>query len=195
MNKPNWIIGVLILMLPAIFVMEYTAVPYPFYPDDVAVLKIAFQHTGQRVIEYDEIGSLKKRAEEYRKSLKDKRQVRMSLKSQQSTTRERFPVAITLFVDNKKILDNEFPPTGRAKDMASCIYGAFELKPGMHHVKVVMTDSKKEGVESIIFEDTVEFKQREVKVVTFDKPTRTLSWSKNLTPVADRPEYKDDKNR
>ena len=190
MKKPNWIAGFIILLLPALFVMKYTAVPYPFYSEDVAVLKVAFQHTGQRVIEYDEIKALKERAKQYRKELKDDRQIRMSLKSRQGATRERDPVSMELVVDGKKLLDKDYQAMGRQRDMASVVYDAFELKPGTHHIRAVMRDSKKEGAKSYVFEDTVEFKSRDVKVITFNHLKGELLWSENLTPLISREEKK-----
>jgi len=190
MTKPNWILGVIILVLPALFVMKYTAVPYPFYPDNVSELKLAFQHTGQRVVEYDEIKSLRKKAKEYRKGLKKDRKVRMSLKSQATTSRERFPTAMEVFIDGKKIHDKEYQPTGRKKDALAVIYDVLPIVPGTHTVRITMLDSKKEGVEPIIFEDTVEFKPRDVKVITFDQVKKRLLWSDKLIPIVDREEYK-----
>lgn len=190
MDKPNWIIGIIILLLPSLFVMKYTAVPYHFYSEDVSVLKLAFQHTGQRVIEYDEIAALKERAKKYREQLKKEKEVRMSLKSRQTTTRERFPVAIELFIDGEKIHEREYQPTGSQRDAVSVIYDAFELEPGTHKIKVVMKDSKKEGTAPFIFEDTVEFKPRDVKVVTYDKVGKRLHWSENLIPLLEHPEHK-----
>ena len=186
MNKPNWIAGFIILLIPALFVMKYTAVPYPFYPDDVAVLKIAFQHTGQRVIPYDEIKALKERAEKYRKELKDERQIRMSLKSRQGATRERFPVHMVLEVDGKQLLDKDYLAMGRQRDMASVIYDAFELKPGKHHIRAVMTDSKNEDAQTYVFEDTVEFNSRDVKVITFNQVKQKLVWSDRLRPLLEQ---------
>lgn len=189
MNKVNWIAGIIILLLPALFVMKYTAVPYPFYAEDVAVFKIAFQHTGQRVKDYDEIGSLKERAKKYREELKKNKEVKMNLASRQSTTRERFPVEIELFLDGKPLHKRAYQPSGRQKDAVSVIYDVFELSPGTHRIKATMKDSKKEGTKTYIFEDTVEFGSREVKVLTFNKIKDKLLWSENLIPILQRPEY------
>lgn len=194
MTKPNWIIGIIILILPALFVMKYTAVPYPFYPDNTSQLKLAFQHTGQRVHEYDEVNSLKKRANEYRKQLKKNKEIRMNLKSKATTTRERFPTAMEVFLDGKKILDKEYQPTGRKRDAVAVIYDVLPIVPGKHTVRVTMLDTKKEGVKPFVFEDTVEFKSRDVKVITFDKVRRKLHWSNNLIPILERGEYTGEEN-
>jgi len=185
-KKPNWILGCIILLLPALFVMKYTAEPYPFYGEDVAVLKIAFQHTGQRVIEYDEIGSLKAKAKAYRKEMKTSGNVKMNLKSKQSSTRERFPVEIELYLNGENILSREYQPSGRQRDAVSVIYDTFELKPGKYDIKMVMVDTKREPVIPFTFEDSVEFKSREVKLITFDHVKKTLHWSENLTPISTR---------
>jgi hypothetical protein len=187
-NKPNWILGIIILFLPALFVMKYTAEPYLFYAEDVAVLKLAFQHTGQRVIEYDEIGALKERAKQYREKMKKSGNVKMNLKSKQSSTRERFPVAIELYLNGEEMLNREYQPSGRQRDAVSVIYDVFEIKPGKYDVKVVMVDSKREPITPFILEDSVEFKPREVKVITFDRSKKKLYWSENLTPISTREE-------
>jgi len=190
MDKPNWIVGVIILLLPSLFVMIYTAVPYPFYPDNTAQLKLAFQHTGQRVIAYDEVKSLRKRADAYRKSLKKDKKVRMNLKSQATTSRERFPTKMEVFIDGKLIHDKEYQPTGRKRDALAVIYDVLPIVPGTHSIRITMLDSKKEGVKPIIFEETVEFKNRDVKVITYDQIKKKLHWSDKLIPIVDREEYK-----
>lgn len=183
MNKPNWIIGLIILMIPALFVMKYTSVPYEFHKNQTAELKLAFQHIGQRVKEYDEIAALRERAKQYRKQLKKDREIRMSLKSRATVTRERFPIQIELYLDGKKIHEKEYPPTGRKRDAMSVIYDVFEVSPGRHEVKVVMKDSKKEGAVPYVFKDEVEFDAREVKVITYDRVHKKLYWSDKLIPL------------
>lgn len=187
-TKPNWILGCIILLLPSLFVMKYTAEPYLFYGEDVAVLKLAFQHTGQRVVEYDEIGSLKAKASAYREKMKTSGNVKMNLKSKQSSTRERFPVAVQLYLNGEKVLDREYQPSGRQRDAVSVIYGVFEIKPGKYDVKMVMVDTKREPIVPYTFEDSVEFKPRDVKLITLDKVKKQLHWSDNLIPLSMREE-------
>lgn len=174
MKKRNWLPTAFALLIPALFVMKYTAMPYRFYADDTALLYVAFQHAGQRVSGYDNKVFLKEQAKQYREELKANSELKMNLKSKPEVNRERFPLSVSIFIDDHKLQEREYEAGGRKKDMATVVYEAFKLKPGRHKIKVIMKDSKREGLAPYVFEDTVEFKPLELKVVTFDNRTKSL---------------------
>jgi len=184
MNKVHWIPAIIILMLPALFVMKYTAVPYTFYEDDIAVLKVAFQHSGERVSGYDDLAFLRERGKEFRKKLKEQGQVKMSLKSKAGANRERFPISLTVFIDDKKVAEKDYPPSGTQKDMSAVVYRKFDIDPGRHKIRVIMTDAKNEDTIPYEFEETVNFDRHEVKVITFDQNDKKIVWSEKLKPVS-----------
>ncbi len=176
MKKRNWLPTAFALLIPALFVMQYTAMPYKFYADDTALLYVAFQHAGQRVSGYDNKVFLKEQAKQYREELKANSELKMNLKSKPEINRERFPISVSIFIDDHKLQEREYEAGGRKKDLAAVVYEAFKLKPGRHKIKVIMKDSKREGLTPYVFEDTVEFKPLELKVVTFDKQEKSLVW-------------------
>ena len=174
MKKRNWLPTAFALLIPALFVMKSTAVPYKFYTEDTALLYVAFQHTGQRVSGYDNKAFLKEQAKQYREELKANAELKMNLKSQPAGNRERFPVSVSIFIDGKRVQEREYEAAGRKKDLATVVYEVFKLKPGSHKIKIIMKDSKNEGLAPYVFKDTVEFKPLELKVVTFDDQAKSL---------------------
>lgn len=174
MEKKKWLPLAFVLLIPAFFVMQFTALPYKYYADDVAVFHVAFQHSGQRVSGFDNRAFLKEQAKAYGKELKANAELKMNLKSQPTGNRERFPLSVSIFINDKKVQEKEYEAAGRKKDLATVVYETFKIKAGIHKIKVLMKDSKKEGSLPYIFEETIDFKPLEVRVVTFNKQEKSL---------------------
>ena len=138
MKKRNWLPTAFALLIPALFVMQYTAAPYRFYADDTALLYVAFQHSGQTVSGYDNKVFLKEQAKQYREEFKANSELRMNLKSKPEVNRERFPLSVSIFIDDLKLQEREYEAGGRKKDLAAVVYESFKIKPGNHKIKVIM---------------------------------------------------------
>lgn len=148
--------------LPVYFLSDQ---PYPYYPKDDGVLKIAFKHSGARVSDCDEADLLKKEGERYRQQLKDTRQVKMSIEKLAKCPRERHPVMVELYIDGNLVLDKSYAPTGLKKDMASYIYDEFTVSAGEHTFRMLLYDTGSKGSPSYTFDGTAVVKPREVKVI------------------------------
>ncbi|MBI5643342.1 MAG: hypothetical protein HY954_07690 [Deltaproteobacteria bacterium] len=160
-----------ILLAPALY---FSDVAYTFYKPEDAGFKIAFKHTGRRVTDCEEADIIKKAGERYRKELKDSRQVKMNIGGLAHCPRERFPVVVEFYMDDKKMLDKAYAPTGFKKDMASYIYEEFIIEPGLHKFSAKLYRSGPNTPADYTFEDTVELKSKEIKVIRFDEKSGML---------------------
>ena len=184
MLKPRIIPSAILIIIPALFIIKLSALPYAFYEKDDALLQIAFQHAGDRLSDFDEGAYLRKQGEAYRKSLKEKKGAKMDLDIKANNySRERYPVEITVFIDGKEMHKKIFLPSGAKRDADCIVFDTIKLSPGMHGIKIVMRDSMKEEKAPYGFEDTVEFKPADVKVITFDKNAGGLKWSNKMNLV------------
>lgn len=154
-----------VLSVPVYF---HSASTYAFYSDKDAAVKIAFKHSGKRIVDCDERDVIRKEGERYRQSLKETSKAKMSIEKLAGCPRERHPVAVSLYVDGVKLLDKAYAPTGLKKDLASYISEEFIIKPGRHTVASNLTDSGAKAKPDYKFEEIVEIKPAEIKLIRFD---------------------------
>ncbi len=162
---------IVLFMIPVYFLSDS---PYAFYTPGISSIKLAFKHSGRRVKECDEVEFIQREAERYRRLLKETRSVEMDIDRLSGCSRERFPVKIELFIDGRKVLDKEYPPTGIRRDMASYIFENFFVESGTHTVRMRMKDSGPESTEYYDLEDTVELEPGQIGVIRFDDRLKRL---------------------
>ena len=164
---------VAVLLLPALF---FTDASFTYYSPEEAALKVAFKHSGKRVVDCDEAERIKAKGREFRKRLKEEGMgVRMDLSTLSECPRERHPVSVTLTLDNVVMIDRDYSPTGIKKDMASFINEHFIIASGSHHIKVSLRDAGPEDESGLYtLDETVLLALGEVLLVRFDPKTRAL---------------------
>lgn len=179
MNSLRYILAGLILFIPTLLIAKLTASPYSFYDNENAVLKIAFQHAGQRIADFDETAFLREQGKKYREGMKvGTGGAKMDLHLLSGHGRERYSVDLRLNVNGKTELDKEFIPPGRKRDTVSVVYFSMNIEPGEHKIDIVMTDSKKKDSKPYLFNDTVTFAPSDVKIIIFDDKTDAIVWAK-----------------
>ena len=162
---------VLVLLLWPVYF--FSDPPYAFFSPDEAMIKIAFKHSGKRVVECDEADFILREAERYRQLLKESRGVKMDLARTSGCPQERFPVTVELFVDGEQIHRKDYPPTGIRRDMASYIYDRFIIEPGEHRILVKVWDAGPEG-PAYVLEETHEIGPGEILLIRFDDKLKGL---------------------
>lgn len=162
-----------VLLLPALFLTDAS---FTYYSPEVSALKVAFKHSGKRVVQCDEGERIKAKAREFRKKMKDEGMgVKMDLSTLGECPRERHPVSITLTLDDVVMIDKDYHPAGIKKDMASFINEHFIIASGLHHIKVSLRDAGPgEGSGLYTLEEIVELAPGEVLLVRYDPKTRAL---------------------
>lgn len=147
---------------------------YTFFNGSPASIKVAFKHTGKRVVDCDEAELIKREGERYREILKGDKGVRMDITKLAGCPRERHPVAVKLVVDGRTLLFKSYPATGLKKDMASYISEEFMLPSGEYTVKAELSDSGNPGSPDFTLSEKVSFNPYQVRLVRFDDRTGSL---------------------
>lgn len=159
-------IVVLVVMVPA-FLMNFAT--YSFYEDDVSVVKVAFKHSGKRVVDCDEEGILLREAARYRELYKQTGSVEMDIDVVGKCPRERWPVSLRVELDSQTLLDRRYMPAGIRRDLATYIYEEFLVEPGQHTLLVRMHDSDpKTATAGYVREEKVELRPGRVLLIRFD---------------------------
>jgi hypothetical protein len=159
------------LSVPVYF---HSSQSYAFYTKQDASVKIAFKHSGKRVVDCDERDVIKKEGERYRQSIKEASRAKMSIEKLSGCPRERHPVVAVVRIDGVKVLDKAYAPTGFKKDLASYISEEFLTAPGVHRILATLTDSGKTTEPDYSLDQTVEIKPAEVKLIRFEDTQNKL---------------------
>ncbi|MEE9614342.1 MAG: hypothetical protein V3W31_05230 [Thermodesulfobacteriota bacterium] len=161
----------LLILSPAIYLSE---APYSFFSPEDAAIKVAFKHSGTKVVGCEEEDLVKRSGEKYREGLKGTSGVSMDLSEIGGCPRERHPISVELFLDGRKLLDKDYEAMGIKKDMASYVYERFIIERGTHTVLVKMTDSGPSSPTVYTLEKTVDVAPAEILVIRFDPISRRL---------------------
>lgn len=112
------------------------APPWSVLPNDAAVIKLSFAHTGQRKIECrvlrpEEIAALPP-----------------NMRRPQDCPRERLPVTVELDLDGQSRCAQTLRPSGLWKDGASHVYQRFPVRAGHYRLTLRLRDSaRREGFD------------------------------------------------
>lgn len=118
----------------AAFIGYFATLPsYRHFPQDRALLRLAFNHGGAPVTE------CRKRTREELAKLPP------NMRKPQSCPRGRVPLVVELALDGETIYRDSVQPTGLFGDGPSKIYQKFELPVGQHNIEVRMRDSRRES--------------------------------------------------
>ncbi len=155
-------------------VLILSNISYSFYSPQESAIKVAFQHTGKRIVDCDEKDLIKEEGKRYRELLKTEKRISMNMGKLAGCPRERFPVVVDLSIDGRTMLDRAYKPKGIKRDMASYIYDDFIISPGVHRIAVAMYDSGNKNKADATLDETVDIKPGDVKVLRFDDASNKL---------------------
>jgi hypothetical protein len=167
-------VTVVLIVFIGLPVLVLSNISYSFYSPRESAIKVAFQHTGKRIVDCDEKDLIKEEGQRYRELLKTEKRISMNMGKLAGCPRERFPVVVALSIDGKTILDKAYKPKGIKKDMASYIYDDFIINPGVHRITVAMYDSGNKNKPDSTMDETVDIKPGEIKVFRFDNASNKL---------------------
>jgi len=173
-TRPVWIPAFFALAVPLIFIAILSQKPhYSFYPEDAAILKLAFKYQGKPAVKCREV-SEEERHEDFWKG----QQAHMRRKGGIDCGRKKLPSYVELSIDGEKRFSNVYYPTGLQKDGSTYIYEEVPVKPGRHAIVITMKDirpeddreGKAEAEElGYLFEKDTDFEEGKVRVIGFDK--------------------------
>jgi hypothetical protein len=132
-----------------------TSPPYVHLPEGQALVKLTFQHAGQRKEVCRE-----RSAEELAK-------LAPNMRAATVCPRERAPVAVEIEMDGKPLFSVVAPPTGLSRDGASTVYRRAAVPAGEHRFVARMKDSVG-GDFAFVGNRSLDLKSGRILVIDFD---------------------------
>lgn len=132
-----------------------TSPPYVLLPEGQAVVKLSFQHAGQRKQACHE-----RSAEELAK-------LAPNMRATSVCPRERAVTAAEVRMDGQPLFAVVAPPTGLSKDGAAAVYRRVAVAAGVHRFSATLSDAA-DGSIGYTGEQTVDLKAGRVLVIDFD---------------------------
>lgn len=132
-----------------------TSPAYVHLPEGEALVKLSFQHAGQR-----KEACRERTPEELAK-------LAPNMRSASVCPRERAPVEVAIEMDGKPLFAVVAPPTGLSKDGASTVYRRAAVPAGEHHFVAKMKDTAAGGF-GIVRDRKIDLKSGRVLVIDFD---------------------------
>jgi hypothetical protein len=132
-----------------------TSPPYVHLPEGQAVVKLSFQHAGQR------------RQACHERTAEELAKLAPNMRAASVCPRERAPVAADIQMDGRPLFAVVAAPTGLAKDGASTVYRRVAVPAGEHRFLAALADTPDRSVE-FRAERVIELKPGGVLVIDFD---------------------------
>jgi hypothetical protein len=132
-----------------------TSPPYEALPPGEALVKLSFQHAGQRKAPCHE-----RTAEELAK-------LAPNMRAAQVCERERAPVAVDVTMDDKPLFSVVAPPAGLSRDGASTVYRRAAVPAGEHRFVARLKDTV-DGDYAFVGNRTVDLRPGRILVIDFD---------------------------
>ena len=129
--------------------------PYVHLPADQALVKLSFQHAGQR-----KEACRERSAEELAK-------LAPNMRAATVCPRERANIEVDITMDGKPLFAMVAPPTGLSRDGASTVYRRAAVAAGGHTFVAKLKDTA-EGGFGYVKDRTVDLKPGRVLVIDFD---------------------------
>ncbi|MBI5194433.1 MAG: hydrogenase iron-sulfur subunit [Nitrospirae bacterium] len=162
------------LVVPAFLIIYFSELPYVFTNSGESRLVVSVRHTSSKVANCDDMAIINKEAERFRESFKNSKRIQMQLGKIGDCARERNPVFLELYIDNKMVLSRDYFAGGIKSDGPSFAFEKFTVKPGVHNVIVMMRDSRTKDHFDYSVNGEVEFKAGYIRVVDFDEIKKQL---------------------
>jgi len=132
-----------------------TSPPYRHLPDGHAVVKLSFQHAGQR-----KEACRERSAEELAK-------LAPNMRAASVCPRERADVVAEVTMDGQALFSVVAPPAGLSRDGASTVYRRIAVAAGEHRFVAKLADTADRKFGAMV-ERTVDLKPGRVLVIDFD---------------------------
>jgi hypothetical protein len=132
-----------------------TSPSYVLLPAGQAVVKLSFQHAGQR------------RQACHERSAEELAKLAPNMRATSVCPRERAAVAAEIRMDGQPLFAVVAPPTGLSKDGASTVYRRVAVPAGTHRFSATLSDTA-DGIVGYREERTVDLRPGRVLVIDFD---------------------------
>jgi quinol-cytochrome oxidoreductase complex cytochrome b subunit len=148
------IITILILSLLIIFLSDLNyKTPFNGQPQ----LIVSFKHPGQVSEQCIEL------------SPEELAKLPVHMRNQKKCQRKRSPVRMAIYIDDNKIIEKSYKPGGIWEDLNSVAIEKIDIPEGEHKIKIILNDSNNPDQWNYNFEENLNFKKWETRVILFDK--------------------------
>lgn len=154
--------GIVLLAVPAILTLILSDAPYTFFNDTDSMLRFSFKHGGRHLKE-----AAMPTEEELKKLLPHMRAVLPK-------AGPRYPVYAEVEVDGKRLVANSYRPSGLKKEGASYAYEKIIVAPGLHKVRIRMSDTGSPEKIDYTYEQEIEFKAGRQICIDFNDAKRAF---------------------
>lgn len=166
-RKPSGILaylGMAVLFLPfLVFIGVFADSPtHRVIEKDQALIKLSFAHAGQRV-------------EDCRRLTREElANLPPNMRTPMKCARERWPVAVNLWLDEDLVYEKSVTPSGLSEDGPSVIYQTFAVPAGRHILRVRLLDSG--APDAVPFEEsvTLDLTAGQVLAIGFDETSQRV---------------------
>lgn len=138
--------GIILLAIPAILTLILSDAPYTFFGDKDSMLRFSFRHSG---------GHIK---EEKMPTEEELKKILPQMRAMVPKSGPRHPVYTEVEIDGKKVVAKSYRPGGLKSEGASYAYEKFVITPGVHKVKIRMSDTGSPEHFDYRYEQDIEFK-------------------------------------
>ncbi len=150
-GRLNYALASLMLAVPIFLFYPLTTHTVSFYPKDRSVLVLSFKYRSSPI------------REEVQKS-----KGLSHMQAQSAITKERSPIKVEVYANEKQIYTKVFNPRGIRRDASIFVYDEIFLKPGNYQIFMKVEETKVKGVEKNIKFDT-SLKAKDSLFVTYDE--------------------------
>jgi hypothetical protein len=156
-NLGRWLAQAVLYGLFALAVGLFSAWPaYNQLDADQALLRLSVLHPGAflhdcRVRSAEELAKLP-----------------AHMRVAQDCPRERSPVHVRVTLDDKRLIDESFAPSGLSRDGAAAAYRRVAIPAGAHHLSVALNDDARHADVFHTAEQTLQLAPGQVVLIDFD---------------------------
>ena len=156
-GKVNYALASLVLSVPIFLFYPLTTHRVSFYPTESSAVVVSFKYRSSPVKEAVQKGE----------GLKH-------MRAQSTIIKERSPIKVEVYEDDKVIYSKIFNPRGIRKDASIFVYDEIFLKPGSYQLLVRIEETKVKGVEKTAKVEA-SLKAKDSILVTYDEGTGGFS--------------------
>ena len=154
--------GIVLLAIPAALTLIFSDYPYSFYSQKDSMLMFSFKHSGKHI------------AEEIKLTPEELMKLPPHMRGRSAKAGKRYPVYAEVEIDGKKVISNSYTAGGLKAEGSAYAYEKIIVMPGIHKVKIKMSDTDSRDQFDYAYEQELEFKPSRQICIDFSSATKSF---------------------
>ncbi|MEK6726247.1 MAG: hydrogenase iron-sulfur subunit [Deltaproteobacteria bacterium] len=154
--------GIIFLAIPAALTLVFSDYPYSFYRQKDSMLMFSFKHSGKHI------------AEEKKLTPEELMKLPPHMRGRSAKSGKRYPVYAEVEIDGEKIISNSYTAGGLKAEGSAYAYEKIIVTPGIHKVKIQMSDTDSRDQFDYTYEQELEFKPSRQICIDFSNATKSF---------------------